>query len=74
MVAEAVAEVAELTAPGANATGLANWNAGQWYDFLWAYNPYGVPFTLPGSFTRVHEDGALTVWRCRKELATDEHR
>jgi hypothetical protein len=28
MVAEAVTEVAELTALGANATGLANWNAG----------------------------------------------
>jgi hypothetical protein len=45
-----------------------------WYDFLWVYNPYGVPFTLPEPFTRAHEDGALTVWRCRKELATDEHR
>jgi hypothetical protein len=32
-VAEAVAEVAELTAPGANETGLANWNANQLYSF-----------------------------------------
>jgi cytochrome c5 len=37
MVAEAVAEVTELTAPGANATGLAKWNAGQWYDFACVY-------------------------------------
>jgi len=37
MVAEAVAEVAELTAPGANATGLANWTAGQWYNFACVY-------------------------------------
>lgn len=36
-VAGAVAEVAELTAPGANATGLANWNADQWYDFACVY-------------------------------------
>jgi hypothetical protein len=32
-------------------------------DFLWVYNPYGVPFTPPASFTRVHEDGVVTVWR-----------
>jgi hypothetical protein len=32
-VAAAVVEVAELTAPVANTTGLANWSAGQWYNF-----------------------------------------
>ena len=32
-----MAEVAELTTPGANATGLAKWNAVQWYDFACVY-------------------------------------
>jgi hypothetical protein len=44
------------------------------YDFLWVYNPYGVPFALSGSCTRVYEADALTVWRAPTELATDEHR
>ncbi len=37
LVAEAVAEVAELTPPAADTTGLANWNAGHWYNFACVY-------------------------------------
>jgi hypothetical protein len=37
-VAEAVAEVAALTAPGPNGTERARWNAGQWYDFACVYS------------------------------------
>jgi serine/threonine protein kinase/Tfp pilus assembly protein PilF len=37
-VAEAVAEVAALTASRPNKTGLAQWNAGQWYDFACIYS------------------------------------
>jgi hypothetical protein len=37
MVAEAVAEVAELTAPVADVPGSPKWNAGQWYDFACVY-------------------------------------
>src|SRR5207249_1409794 len=37
MVVEAVAEVAELTAPVANAPGSPKWNAGQWYNFACVY-------------------------------------
>jgi tetratricopeptide (TPR) repeat protein len=36
-VAEAVAEVAALMTPGANANGRAMWNAGQWYQFASIY-------------------------------------
>jgi tetratricopeptide (TPR) repeat protein len=37
-VAEAVAEVAALTAPCPDGTGLARWNAGQWYNFACIYS------------------------------------
>jgi tetratricopeptide (TPR) repeat protein len=37
MVADAVAEVAELTAPGSNAIEYASWNADQLYDFACVY-------------------------------------
>jgi hypothetical protein len=33
------------------------------YDYLWVYNPHGVPFAAPESFTKVFEADALTVWR-----------
>jgi serine/threonine protein kinase/tetratricopeptide (TPR) repeat protein len=37
LIAEAVAEVADLTAPVVNAPGAPKWNAGQWYGFASVY-------------------------------------
>ncbi len=42
LVAEAVAEVAELTAPVAGVSGSPKWNAGQWYDFARIYAVAGA--------------------------------
>jgi serine/threonine protein kinase/tetratricopeptide (TPR) repeat protein len=36
-VDEAIADVAEVTAPAANTSGSYKWNAGQWYDFTRVY-------------------------------------
>jgi tetratricopeptide (TPR) repeat protein len=44
-VTEAVAEVAALTAPNANASDPPTWNAAQWYDFACVYAAAGG--TLP---------------------------
>jgi serine/threonine protein kinase/tetratricopeptide (TPR) repeat protein len=59
-VAEAVAEVAKLTAPGDDAIGLAHWNAGQWYDFACVY---AVASAKIGGKKQDYADRAIALLR-----------